>query len=248
MIKHKIRILRKNWLCSNIFSLECLCTGINPEPGQFLQIQVNNMTDPLLNRPISIADYEKNRLLLIVKVVGKGTKILGEKNPGEDLVVFGPLGNKLKIERKKSLVVAGGIGIAPLYFLARKLHEQKIDFTFVYGAKTSAELILKNALKKIASDVVFITEIGGRKKGTVLSVLKELEIGGYEIGYVCGPKPMLRELQSMRLELPFYAFCEDFLGCGCGLCLGCAIKYYGTYKRICEDGPVFELDGIEFNG
>ncbi|MEO0184487.1 MAG: diguanylate cyclase [candidate division WOR-3 bacterium] len=183
-----------------------------------------------------------------MKVVGKGTRMLSEKESGEDLIVLGPFGRKLSIERKKSLIIAGGIGIAPLYFLAQKLRKQKIDFTLVYGAKTPAELILKNALKKIASDVVFIAETGMRKKGTALSVLKDLPIGDYKIGYVCGPKPMLKELQAMKLKVPFYAFCEDFLGCGCGLCLGCAIKYYGTYKRICEDGPVFRLDGIEFNG
>jgi dihydroorotate dehydrogenase electron transfer subunit len=106
---------------------------------------------------------------------------------------------------------------------------------------------LKKEVKNISPAAVFITESGNKKTGTALSALNELDLRGYEIGYACGPKAMLKELKKMDLNFPVYAFCEDFLGCGCGLCLGCAIKYYGTYKRICEDGPVFELKGIEFN-
>jgi len=247
MIKHKIRILRKKWLNLNIFILECLCRNINPGPGQFLQMQINDYFEPVLNRPISIANYNKNRLLLIVKVVGKGTKILSEKQSGETLIAFGPFGKKIKIKKKKSLVIAGGIGVAPLYFLARNLNKNRIDFTFIYGAKTPEGLVLKKELKRITPRTIFITESGEKKKGTALSVLKGIDITDYEICYACGPKAMLKELKSMNLPILVYAFCEDFLGCGCGLCLGCAIKYYGEYKRICEDGPVFELKGIEFN-
>ncbi len=247
MNKRTANILKKQWLSPNLFILECLCERINPGPGQFLQVQINDTFDPILNRPISIAGYSRGKLLLIVKVVGRGTEILSKKNPGERLTIFGPLGKKIRIQRKKGLIIAGGIGVAPLYFLAQKLRAQDIDFTFVYGARTPEELILKDDLKKISSRTIFITETGRRKKGTALSALAELDISDYEIGYACGPKAMLRELQSMELKIPVYAFCEDFLGCGCGLCLGCAIKYYGKYKRICEDGPVFALKGIEFD-
>ena len=82
---------------------------------------------------------------------------------------------------------------------------------------------------------------------TVVSALKSIDINEYKIAYACGPQAMLIELQRLNLTIPIYAFCEDFLGCGCGLCLGCAIIYKGKYKRICEDGPVFELKGIDFN-
>jgi len=247
MIKHKTFILKKEWLSPDIFSIECGPLKIKPTPGQFLQIQVNDSFDPLLNRPISIADYENNHLLMIIKVVGKGTKILSEKESGEELTVFGPFGSRLKLKNKKSIIIAGGIGVAPLYFLAKKLKKQGTVFTFVYGAKKPEDLILKKEIKNISPGTVFITEYGDKKTGTAVSVLNELDLQEYEIGYACGPKAMLKELKGMDLKFPIYAFCEDFLGCGCGLCLGCAIKYYGTYKRICEDGPVFELKGIEFN-
>ncbi len=247
MIENRVKILRKRWLGPDIFSIECGPLRINPAPGQFLQIQVNESFDPLLNRPISIADYSKNKVLMIIKVVGKGTKILGEKKCGDELIVFGPFGRRLKLKKKKSIIIAGGIGVAPLYFLAQHLKKLRTDFTFIYGAKKPEDLVLKSEIKKICSNSIFITESGRRKTGTALSILNEIELHDYEIGYACGPKTMLKELKKMDFKFPMYAFCEDFLGCGCGLCLGCAIRYYGTYKRICEDGPVFELKGIEFN-
>jgi|UniRef100_A0A7V3RHQ3 dihydroorotate dehydrogenase electron transfer subunit len=246
MMRHRVKIQKKVWFSPSIFGIEFYLPGINPEPGQFFQIQVSNTLDPFLNRPISIADYNKNRILLIIKVVGRGTQILSRIGVGDELNIFGPFGKGVKITDKKGILIAGGIGVAPLYFLARKLKARGIDFTFIYGAKTPADLILKKELKMIAPRFDFITETGGRKRGTVLSLLEGISLSDFKVGYACGPKQMLKELKDMDLKIPIYAFCEDFLGCGCGLCLGCAIRYNGEYKRICEDGPVFELRGIEF--
>ncbi|MCX7994363.1 MAG: FAD-binding oxidoreductase [candidate division WOR-3 bacterium] len=247
MMWHLVKIINKEWLSRDIFSMEFTLHGLKPAPGQFFQIRINESYDPLLSRPISIADYEKGRLLMIVKIVGRGTEILSKKKTGDEVLIFGPLGKKLKIKNKKSLIIAGGIGVAPLYFLAKSLKKARIDFTFVYGARTPSELVLKDEIKKLSSRAVFITETGSNKAGTALSVLNELNLAEYGAGYACGPRAMLVELKKMNLQFPVYAFCEDFLGCGCGLCLGCAIKYKGSYKRICEDGPVFELKGLEFN-
>ncbi len=149
MIEHRVEILKKKWLSPDIFSIELNLPGINPDPGQFLQVQINESYDPLLNRPISIADYEMGRSLLVIKIVGRGTKFLSRKDPGDELVVFGPFGKGVKIKKKRSLIIAGGMGIAPLYFLARRLNQHKIDFTFIYGAKTPEGLILKSKIKKI---------------------------------------------------------------------------------------------------
>ena len=178
--------------------------------------------------------------------MGKGTRMLGEKKVGETLTLFGPFGNGIKPKHANSLLLAGGIGVAPLYFLAQNLYKNKINFTFLYGAKTQDEIILKWNIMKMANESIFITEHGNRKKGTVVSAVKEITLSDYKIAYACGPKEMFIELQRLNLPMPVYAFCEDFLGCGCGLCLGCAIMYEGGYKRICEDGPVFQLKGIRF--
>ncbi len=248
-MKRIVRIQNRRWLGPDIFAIEFFLAGINPYPGQFFQIQIGDSFDPFLNRPISIASYNRGRCSLIIKIVGRGTEILSRKGIEEELTIYGPLGKGIKrIEDKKALLLAGGIGVAPLSFLARSLNKYKKDFTFIYGAKEAKDLVLKDDIKKISPRAIFITERGSKKGGTVISALKEIEIGDFEVGYACGPKEMLKELKLLNLPFPIYAFCEDFLGCGLGLCLGCAIKYYGEYKRICEDGPVFELRGIEFDG
>jgi dihydroorotate dehydrogenase electron transfer subunit len=241
-----VKIQKKNWYSKNIFGFECNLSGIVPLPGQFFQIRVSENMDPFLNRPISVASYIRNRLLLIIKVVGRGTRILSEKKQGEHITLLGPFGNGIKPKRKNSLLLAGGIGVAPLYFLAETLNKNRIPFTFLYGAKDYNDFILNQNIKKLADKTIFITEHGKKNRGTVVSTIKKINLSEYEVAYTCGPKQMLIELQKLNLKIPIYALCEDFLGCGCGLCLGCAISYNGEYKRICEDGPVFELQGVDF--
>ena len=133
-------------------------------------------------------------------------------------------------------------------FVAQHLKEKRIPAAFLYGARHVNDLILKHEIRRMTENHAFVAEHGAKKKMTVLQLLKSYSIDKYECAYACGPRSMLIELQRLSLPMPVYAFCEDFLGCGCGLCLGCAIKYNGQYKRICEDGPVFELNGIDFNG
>jgi dihydroorotate dehydrogenase electron transfer subunit len=241
-----VRICGKKWLNPEIFSLRIRLPGIRPKPGQFFQVRVAETLDPFLNRPISIASYEKDTLLLVIKVVGRGTALLSRKAVGDEVILIGPFGKGVKPKKKKSLLIAGGIGVAPLYFLAQRLHERKTPFTFVYGAKTAAGLVLKGDIRRRATKSVFVTE-QGRKKTTAVAALRTLDTREYSVAYACGPRAMLRSLQKMDLGIPVHAFCEDFLGCGCGLCLGCAILDRGQYKRICEDGPVFELSGITFD-
>jgi len=244
----KVIIGKKEWYNRETFGLELHLPGISPLPGQFFQVRVDDNLDPFLNRPISVASYRRGKLLLIIRVVGKGTALLSRKRAGENLTILGPYGNGVKVKnRGKSLIVAGGIGVAPLYYLAQHLKKKKIDFTFIYGVKSESDFILKKEIKKMSSASIFVSEKGGGKRMTALDVLKNIEINDYKVVYACGPKAMLIELQKSKLPLPVYAFCEDVFGCGCGLCLGCAIRYRGKYRRVCEDGPVFELKDIEFN-
>lgn len=240
-------IRKKQWYSKDTFGLEIYAPGIDPQPGQFFQLRVGNGFDPFLNRPISVASYAGSKLLFVTKVVGRGTYLLSQKKVGEKLMMLGPFGTAIKVMRKKSLLIAGGIGVAPLYFLAQKLSKQGVRYTFLYGAKRPEDIILKGRIRKIAHRTLFVTEYGSKKRMTAVQAVRHLEMNTYDVAYACGPRPMLIELQQLRLPIPVYAFCEDFLGCGCGLCLGCAILYKGTYKRICTDGPVFELSGIDFD-
>lgn len=240
-------IKKKQWYNKNTFGLEVYAPGINPQPGQFFQLRVSDGFDPFLNRPISVASYTGGKLLFITQIVGRGTDLLSKKQIGERLMMLGPFGTPVTVRRKKSLLIAGGIGVAPLYFLAQRLSTRGASCTFLYGAKRPADIILKGRIKKVAQRALFVTEHGSKKRMTAVQATHELQMSAYDIAYACGPRPMLIELQQLRLPIPVYAFCEDFLGCGCGLCLGCAILYNGVYKRICVDGPVFELSKIDFN-
>lgn len=246
MISRNLKIVRKLRYTSEIFGLEFRCPGIRPVPGQFFQVQVDNTLDPFLNRPISVASYKNSRLLLIVKVVGRGTKILSRKNTGDTVTLLGPFGNRIRFKKEKCLLVAGGIGIAPLHFLAEYLSKAKILFDLLYGVRDRADFILRREMTRLAGKSIYVAEHGLRNKHTVVSAIKGMPLNDYRSVYTCGPRAMLVELQKLNLSLPVYAFCEDFLGCGCGLCLGCAIMYRGEYKRICVDGPILELGAINF--
>ncbi len=240
------RIKRKILFNRDIFGLEVFLPRIRPVPGQFFQLQANPGIDPFLQRPISIASHKNRHALFIIKIVGKGTKILSEKRPGDPIFLRGPMGKGIRPKKGKTLLIAGGIGIAPLYFLAQHCRKRKIPFSIIYGAKTEKDLILKTALKKLTSSCFFVVEKGKGEKGTVISFLKNFPVKNYKFIYVCGPRPMLIQLQKLKITRPVYAFCEDFLGCGCGICLGCAIMVKNTYKRVCTDGPVFKLKEINF--
>lgn len=222
--------------------------GIRLLPGQFFQIRIGANLDPFLNRPISVARYERGILHLIVRIAGRGTRLLSKKEPGDALTLLGPFGKGITPARKRSLVIAGGIGVAPLLFVARRLKERNTPFTFLYGARHTQDLILTREIRNMSDQCAFVVEKGSKKARTVLQELKTWHVQEYECAYACGPRAMLVALQRMELPISVYAFCEDFLGCGCGLCLGCAIRYNGVYKRICEDGPVFELGRIDFDG
>ena len=215
-------------------------------PGQFFQIRVDEGVDPFLNRPISVASYKAPRLHLIIKVVGRGTRMLGEKSEGEDVTLLGPFGKRFNPQKKKSLLVAGGIGIAPLHFLAEHLYAAKIPLGLIYGVRKTKDFVLRKEMARMCGRSLLVAEQGLKKKETAVSAIKRVGIDDYEVVYACGPRQMLIEMQRLKLPVPVYAFCEDFLGCGCGLCLGCAIMYKNQYKRICVDGPIFELREIDF--
>lgn len=232
----------------DIFSIELKIAGLRLQPGNFFQIRASDTFDPYLNRPISVAGYWRSRLLMIIRRVGRGTALLQSRKTGDRLLVFGPLGRGITPGKKKALLIAGGIGIAPLFFLARKLFDQGVPYSLIYGVRDRGEHILTGEIKRICKERFFVSERGSGIKMTALNAIDDLDLSRYAVIYACGPKGMLIELQRMKLDLPTYVFCEDFLGCGCGICLGCGIRINDEYKRICTDGPVFNLREIEFAG
>ncbi|UCF71283.1 MAG: hypothetical protein JSW49_03100 [candidate division WOR-3 bacterium] len=246
MRSYRLKIARRTTYTENIFGLEFKYGGIKPWPGQFFHVRVDEGVELFLNRPISVASYKRGHLLLVVKIVGRGTKVLSMKKAGDYLTLFGPFGRRFRPVHKKSLIIAGGIGIAPLHFLAEYMAGCNIDFDVLYGVRNKDEFIFRSDLKRMASRVTFVAERGYKDKETVVARIRRMDLNDFSVGYACGPREMLMALQELNLPITTYAFCEDFMGCGCGLCLGCAIMHKGVYRRICVDGPVLNLGDIDF--
>ncbi len=235
-----------------------------PKPGNFFMLGVDNGLDPLLKRPISVHRLLNGDFQLLYRVAGKGTAILSRKRPGDILEILGPLGNGFPVKKKSEniILVAGGLGIAPIFALAEALippHPplqkggiQKGNPILFYGARTKEELLCTDKLKSIGIDPVISTDDGTLgKKGNIVSVLKEYlsrhpSLVTDHVLYACGPEPMLKALSelAMKKNMQGYIALEQHMACGLGTCLGCVVKTTKGYKRVCKEGPVFPIEEI----
>lgn len=237
------------------------------KPGQFIHVRVSEGFDPLLRRPLSIHRVrgqrveDKGQIEILYKVVGKGTELLSKKEPGEKLDVLGPLGNGFKIGEKgegrrdeRVLLIAGGIGVAPLMFLCEELlipHPSSL-ITILLGAKTKEEILCEKDFKELGTEVKVATDDGSYgHKGPITDLLPTASYLLPTI-YACGPTPMLKEVARFAKEhnLPTQISLGSHMACGVGACLGCArkIKAKGQdserFIQICIKGPVFEADEV----
>ncbi len=262
----KAKIVKNRKLTPSVYYLELEIPKFSGAlvPGQFLHIRLLGTTDPLLRRPLSVNKIvNKKNVGIVYKVVGKGTYLLKEMAEGETVDVLGPLGNgfdlsKIKNNKAPVIFVAGGMGIAPFVFLAEYLRKKKIKITAFVGMDTKAELVCVNELKKLGCNVKISTDDGSRGfKGYVSNMLekylsKSLPLGPKPYIFACGPKPMLKALRDVgaKYDLDGQVSLDEMMGCGLGACLGCVVKTRNTenegmiYKRICKDGPVFDIDEI----
>lgn len=209
---------------------------VTVEPGQFFLIRIDR-EDIVLRRAFSIFNVEEDKLSFLYRIVGKGTRWLSERKIGYRLNIFGPLGNGFSLENGKCLLIGGGSGIAPLYYLGRRI---KGEIKFLLGAQSGSfwdkELLLKYAE---VGELEIVTEDGSLgKKGLVTQYIDN----GYRKVYACGPVEMLK---NIKVDVPVEISLESTIACGFGACRGCVIETKGgEYKRICKDGPVFKLEEI----
>lgn len=224
----------------------------NCKPGQFIHIKVSDTVYPILRRPISICDCDGESLIeLFFKVVGTGTDILSRRNVGERLDIIGPLGNPFEISTKdNNILVGGGIGIAPLAYLAKELNKMGKKIIMFYGGRTASDIMLTDKFKYKNSQLVITTEDGTLGLKGMITEEVEKYFTAYPENcsvYVCGPEGMLRALSKVR-NLPFddvQISLENRMACGVGACQGCAIKTInGKYQRVCKEGPVFKYNEI----
>jgi len=224
------------------------------KPGQFLHIRCGDSKDPLLRRPISIHKIGKKSVDVLYNVVGKGTDILSKKKSGEELDIIGPLGNGFKIYKNSGSVkvlVAGGMGVAPLLGLAEELTRNKTrdKKVIILGAKTKQHILCEKEFNKLGLEVHIATEDGSMgKKGLATDLAKEIILSKkYKWSEVCiyaaGPMPMIKALCVFMegCSLESQVSLEEKMACGLGACLGCVVDTQAGYKRVCKDGPVFNL-------
>lgn len=220
-------------------------------PGQFISIYTKDASK-LLPRPISICEIEpnKNRLRVVYRIAGEGTKQFSDLKQGDTIEILGPLGNGFTKKEKKAILIGGGIGIPPMLELAKQLDAKK---SIVLGYRD--EIFLNKEFEPYG-DVFLASEDGAHgTKGTVLDAIRECAITG-DIIYACGPTPMLRAIQAYALENDIEAqlSLEERMACGIGACLACVCQSkeidshsYVLNKRVCKDGPVFDAREVDFS-
>lgn len=211
-------------------------------PGQFVNIELEGL---YLRRPISICDWDDKSITIIYKVVGKGTELMSQMQPGVELDVLTGLGNGFNpdVENSKPLLVGGGVGVPPLYHLAKVLIADGRKVSVVLGFNTAAEVFYADEFRALGADVYVSTADGSMGvKGFVTDAIREAAID-FDYFYSCGPLPMLKALCGCTDKAGELSF-EERMGCGFGACMGCSCKTLTGNKRICKEGPVMRREEI----
>lgn len=208
-------------------------------PGQFINIRLEGK---FLRRPISVCDYDDKSITIIYKVVGEGTEQLSKLESGEVLDVLTGLGNGYDITKStKPLLIGGGVGVPPMYNLAKALIADGQKPTVVLGFNTKSEIFYEDEFKALGCNTLVTTADGSYGiKGFVTDAMTDLD---YDYFYTCGPLPMFKAVYNATKTSGQFSF-EERMGCGFGACMGCSCKTKYGNKRICKDGPVLVKEEI----
>ncbi len=235
------RIISNIEISPNIYKV-ILEGNFQGQPGQFFMIRGWNGLDPFLARPISISNLEENQITFLYEVRGRGTHIISELKEGDKLSILGPLGNGFDLDLKgKIAIVAGGVGIAPMYYLSEKL-KNKAD---LYAGFRS-DIYLIDEFKKGIENIYISTEDGScGHEGYIIDIFNPKD---YDYVLSCGPTPMLKALMAKcKGIVPVYTSMESRMGCGIGSCLACSIETVRGMERVCKEGPVFLAEEVIFD-
>lgn len=259
MLQAKAKIIYNRRICGGYFHCALAVPAIakKARPGQFLNIKLTDTLDPLLRRPFSVHRVHGASIEILYEALGKGSNILSRKRPGEYLDITGPLGNGFSLEgSQEAVLVAGGMGVAPLLFLAEELASRPQGLKasskplIIIGAKTKNHILCVKEFKDLGSKVEIATDDGSRGfKGRATALLKSLLPSirrRPSVIYACGPRPMLESvaLISESYNIPAQVSLEEHMACGIGACLGCAVDTKRGFKSVCKEGPVFLSDEI----
>ena len=214
-------------------------TSVITASGQFVNLKLDGL---YLRRPISVCDLEGDKLTIVYKVVGKGTAQMAAMQEGKLDILTG-LGNgyDLTLSGDRPVLLGGGVGVPPMYLLARQLIAQGKKVAVILGFNTQSEIFYEEEFKALGCDVTVTTVDGSYgTKGFVTDVLKNMD---YTYFYTCGPEPMLKAVYKTSVTSGQMSF-EKRMGCGFGACMGCSCKTITGYKRICKEGPVMKKEEI----
>jgi len=251
-LKVKVKSLKR--IKSDVFLLSFNSSYLasNSYPGQFVHVQIKKT---ILRRPFSIHRIKDDIVYLLFRLRGRGTKILSQYKYNDKLDIIGPLGKGFnvsddKIKFANNILVAGGLGVAPLFFLSERL--KNFPATVILGAKNKEEILCEKEFKKRGFKVYIATEDGSRgQKATAVDILnnliKKLPKKERINIYACGPEAMFKAIKRVINRRPLIeceVSFEQFMGCGLGICCACVIKTKKGYQKVCQDGPVFNLQDI----
>ena len=240
MKQQLLTITENTPVTASVYRMRLEGAGLEQQkPGGFVNIRVGGL---FLRRPISVYDSEPGRLTILYKTVGKGTEQMSGMKPGETLDVLTGLGNGYDLSKagEAPLLLGGGVGVPPLYLLAKQLTAAGKKVSAVLGFNTAAEVFGEEAFKALGCEVTVTCADGSYgTKGFVTDALPER----YSYFYTCGPEPMLRAVYRATKTSGQFSF-EERMGCGFGACMGCSCRTITGYKRICREGPVLEKEEI----
>ncbi len=253
-------VVLKSEVASGIFLIKFKSPYLaeNASPGCFVMVLPGKGTDPLLRRPFTLCGVSGDLVELLFQVKGRGTDIMSKWETGRSVDILGPLGNGFFIPAglKKACLVGGGMGIAPLLFLARFLNESGVDVRIFMGSKTISGTINLEDFKLDGCEIFYSTEDGSKgKKGFVtdllMDVLKSDSSNGFSNTaiFCCGPLKMAEVVSQCASSfcIPCQVSIEEKMACGVGACLGCVTcTNDNKYKRVCVDGPVFTSTEIDW--
>jgi dihydroorotate dehydrogenase electron transfer subunit len=250
MIKNeRMTIVHQAEIAHNIYELTLQGELVQEmTPGQFVHVKVGDSFEPLLRRPISIANINKetNEFTMIYRAEGRGTSLMALRQVGDELDVLGPIGNGFPVEAcpvgGTALLVGGGIGVPPLYELSKQLNARGIRTIHVLGFQTENVTFYEEQFSALG-ETIYVTVDGTKgTKGFVTTVLDEMN-PQFDVFYSCGPLPMLRALEAYYPEKEGYLSFEERMACGIGACFACVCdttdKHEKDYVKVCSDGPVF---------
>ena len=247
-------VLGHRWLNYKTFIIDLEAPGEMPPifPGNFAEIEVKNSPKVFLRRPFSVYDVNPatRTLSFFVKVIGEGTRLLGETRKGDLLNVIYPLGNGFSIpEKERVLVVAGGSGVAPFILYGKHLAPHNKKITFLFGGRTGEDIVLREKFHEFG-EVHVTTEDGSMgEKGLVTqhSLFQKNDLP-YDHIVTCGPDPMMKAIAKMASAkgIPCEVSLENTMACGFGACLCCIVETVNGNKCVCTEGPVFNIKDLKW--